>query len=278
MTWAQMKCEGESSLWLSLFLNFVCFCFCFGFWSRSLPLGKGLTDGWCWFQGQGVDCSVTLGSYPPQGGREALECGRHLTFLLVTRATQISWSAVEKYRLVLCPAFPRGSFSSSVVYSLSLDYIPYPKTNVPLSSQAVPLWLSFLTHLVFFSLDGPSPDAWHLLSGLDATWSLKPLNALSAQPQDTGILPVSCQPCLVLSLSRVSNLSLSLSPSWELGIIFLWMYRDRVLFFTHNTDYSFLFVHVGYIAWGQQVPSVRMRRLNKVFKNCFSHIQWFQGG
>lgn len=128
MTWAQMKCEGESSLWLSLFLNFVCFCFCFGFWSRSLPLGKGLTDGWCWFQGQGVDCSVTLGSYPPQGGREALECGRHLTFLLVTRATQISWSAVEKYRLVLCPAFPRGSFSSSVVYSLTrLHPVPQNK-------------------------------------------------------------------------------------------------------------------------------------------------------
>lgn len=224
----------------------------------------------------GADCSITFGSYPPQRGRRALECGRHLTLLLVTRATQIS-DLPRRNRLVLRPAFPRGSFSSSVVYNLLLDHIPLPKTNAPLSSQAVSLWLSFLTHLVFSSLDGPSPHAWHPLTGLDATWSLKPPNALSATL--SGHRNTSCLlPILLGSLLRVSNLSLSLSPSWELDIIFFWMHRNHLLFFIHNTYYSFLFVHVGYIAWGQQVPSVRMHRLNKVFKNCFSHIIWFQGG
>lgn len=52
--------------------------------------------------GQGVDCSITLGSYPPQRGRGALECGRHLTLLLVTRATQISVDPLRRNTAWCC--------------------------------------------------------------------------------------------------------------------------------------------------------------------------------
>lgn len=188
---------------LTVIISFFEFClllFLFWFLEQKSSIGEG---SYWWMvlvprAGCGLHCYPWL--VPSAGGtRSPRVWETSYLFISHTGHTDLCWSAVEKYRLVLCPAFPRGSFSSSVVYSLSLDYIPYPKTNVPLSSQAVPLWLSFLTHLVFFSLDGPSPDAWHLLSGLDATWSLKSLNALSAQPQDTGI---SCLlPALLGSLS-----------------------------------------------------------------------------
>lgn len=49
-----------------------------------------------WGLGQGVDCSITLGSYPPERGCRALECRRHLILLLVTRATWISVNPLQR--------------------------------------------------------------------------------------------------------------------------------------------------------------------------------------
>lgn len=78
----------------------------------------------------------------------------------------------------------------------------YPK-QAPLSpEEAVPLGLDILTCFVFSSLEGPSP--WALTSARGA-WMLPEASKCPPccpLPQDTA-LPVSYQPCLVLSWGLV---------------------------------------------------------------------------
>lgn len=133
--------------------------------------------------GWGGACGWLLASYPPQRGYGASargtfgppldgHTGRHGLSICC-----YIWHCV---RLCLQEAF------LSLLFSLLLDYIPFPKTNTPLSpgEAGVPLWLGFLAHFVFSSLKGSSPHTCHPLSasGLDAALSLKSPSALAATP------------------------------------------------------------------------------------------------
>lgn len=133
---------------------------------------EGGASGW------GGGCGVTLGILPSTKRIWSLSTGDDV------------WAPWWSHRAILfsvdvllCTGIVSGlgDCPGSVVYSLLLDHIPFPKANPPLSpEEAGP----FLTRFVFSSLEGPlSPnhDIHSTVSyGLDVAWFLKPPNALSA--------------------------------------------------------------------------------------------------
>lgn len=152
---------------------------------------EGGASGW------GGGCGVTLGILPSTKSIWSLSTGDDV------------WAPWWSHRAILfsvdvllCTGIVSGlgDCPGSVVYSLLLDHIPFPKANPPLSpEEAGP----FLTRFVFSSLEGPlSPNhdihsRCHMAWMLPGSWS--PRMPSLPHSQDTGGLPVLFQTFLYVS-------------------------------------------------------------------------------